>query len=61
MKDLKRHDLVEKIDLLTVTYCEGCFLYKHLKQESGRRQAHRFCISQCTVGQKIQECGNNLN
>lgn len=51
---------MKKIESLMVEYCDGCFLNKHLKEESGRRFAHRFCISQCTVGNEMKEYGKKL-
>ncbi|WP_367659452.1 zinc-finger domain-containing protein [Cytobacillus gottheilii] len=42
------------------TYCKGCFLHQHHKEEKGRRFAHRFCITQCTVGKKIKSIGKEL-
>ncbi|MGG4469262.1 zinc-finger domain-containing protein [Paenibacillus alvei] len=41
-------------------YCKGCFLYEHNKIEKGKRQAHRFCISECTVGLEIKKFGDML-
>ncbi|WP_248735870.1 zinc-finger domain-containing protein [Neobacillus rhizosphaerae] len=48
------------VESLMKQYCEGCFLHQQLKKEGGRRMAHRFCISQCTVGEKLQEYGKKL-
>ena len=42
-------------------YCNGCFLYKQNRKDKGRTYAHRFCISHCTVGEKIRQCGEKLN
>ncbi|WML45032.1 zinc-finger domain-containing protein [Neobacillus sp. PS3-40] len=61
MKDLRRRELIENAESIIVQYCEGCFLHIQLKQESGRRFAHRFCISQCTVGEKLKEYGKKLS
>jgi hypothetical protein len=52
---------MEKIESLMAEYCDGCFLSTHLKEESGRRFAHRFCISQCTVGNEMKEYGKKLS
>jgi hypothetical protein len=41
-------------------YCEGCFLHQQMNKEGGRRLAHRFCITQCTVGEQLQEYGKKL-
>ncbi|WP_084374843.1 zinc-finger domain-containing protein [Neobacillus soli] len=60
MKDLSRRKLFSQVESLMVQYCEGCFLHQHLKKEGGRRLAHRFCISQCTIGEQLQEYGKKL-
>ncbi|TRZ39126.1 zinc-finger domain-containing protein [Niallia circulans] len=41
-------------------YCKGCFLYEHNKTDKGKRHAHRFCISECTVGLEIKKYGDML-
>lgn len=41
-------------------YCKDCFLFKHHKEDRGRRFAHRFCITDCTVGEKIKRVGDRL-
>jgi hypothetical protein len=56
-----RRELLDHVEVLMNMYCEGCFLHKHLKKEGGRRVAHRFCITQCTIGEKLQEYGKKLN
>lgn len=60
MEDTIRKELLRNIESLTSHYCEGCFLYRQLKKDGGRRLAHRFCISQCTVGEKLREYGKKL-
>ena len=50
-----------KVDQLVKEYCDGCFLYRHIRKEEGRTAAHRFCITQCTVGEKFVEIGKNLS
>ncbi|NHC39179.1 zinc-finger domain-containing protein [Bacillus sp. MM2020_1] len=54
-------ELLGHVESLMVQYCEGCFLHQHLKKEGGRRAAHRFCISNCTVGEQLQEYGKKLS
>lgn len=61
MENASRKELLSHVEALMVHYCEGCFLHHHFKMEGGRRLAHRFCISQCTIGEKIQEYGKNLS
>jgi hypothetical protein len=61
MKNSERRELLSHVENLMGEYCDGCFLHQHLKKEGGRRLAHRFCISQCTVGEKLQEYGKKLS
>jgi hypothetical protein len=61
MKDIGRLELIENVESLMDQYCKGCFLKISLKQEGGRRFAHRFCITQCTVGEKLKEYGRKLS
>ncbi|WP_053363902.1 zinc-finger domain-containing protein [Bacillus sp. FJAT-27251] len=56
-----RKDLLEEVEELLATYCEGCFLKKQHKKDHGKRFAHRFCITACTVGEKIKVCGAKLS
>ncbi|WP_257984365.1 zinc-finger domain-containing protein [Neobacillus cucumis] len=56
-----RKELLSQVEGLMNQYCNGCFLHKYLKREDGRRAAHRFCITQCTVGEQLQEYGKKLN
>ncbi|WP_306460573.1 MULTISPECIES: zinc-finger domain-containing protein [Bacillaceae] len=61
MKEINRRELLSHVESLMAHYCEGCFLHQHMKKEGGRRSAHRFCISQCTVGEQLQEFGKKLS
>lgn len=56
-----RKGLISDVELLMKKYCEGCFLHRELKKENGRRFAHRFCITQCTIGEKFKEIGKKLS
>ncbi|WHX99024.1 zinc-finger domain-containing protein [Neobacillus sp. DY30] len=60
MKNLNRKELFSHVETLLVQYCDGCFVHQQFKKEGGRRLAHRFCISQCTVGEKLKEYGKRL-
>ncbi len=53
--------MYKQVDHLLSTYCQGCFLHKQLAADHGRRYAHRFCITQCTVGEQLRRMGNQLN
>ncbi|UII54555.1 zinc-finger domain-containing protein [Cytobacillus spongiae] len=57
---MNRRKVLSEVAELMTTYCEGCFLHKHLKNENGRRNAHRFCITQCTIGERIKKYGEKL-
>ncbi len=57
---MKRKQVVEKVDELIDTYCSECFLKSHFRKEHGKTYAHRFCIEQCTVGEKIRYIGEKL-
>jgi hypothetical protein len=60
-KELERKDILKETEELMEQYCKGCFLHRHHKKEKGKRYAHRFCITQCTIGDKIKECGSKLS
>lgn len=57
---LKRKVLFDDIEQLMHEFCHECFLYKHHREENGRCYAHRFCITKCTVGEKIKMIGSKL-
>jgi hypothetical protein len=61
MNGVSKHEIIVNAESLMDQYCFGCFLNKYLKQEGGRRFAHRFCITQCTVGEKLKEFGKKLS
>ncbi len=61
MKEKNRTDVFETLQSTMSHYCDGCFLYKYLRKSEGKRVAHRFCISQCTVGEKLKEYGKLLS
>lgn len=58
---MERKKLMQEADELMKEFCQDCFLYQHNKTEYGKRNAHRFCISQCTVGNKLKEYGEKLS
>jgi len=57
---MKNTQLINEIDSLSDTYCNGCFVRKHLRKESGKTIAYKFCIDQCTVGESIKQIGDKL-
>ncbi|MBM4762057.1 zinc-finger domain-containing protein [Bacillus sp. B15-48] len=58
---MKRIEILSQVEELLCTYCKGCFLKKQHKKDFGKRYAHRFCITKCTVGEKIKACGEGLS
>ncbi|WP_141434040.1 zinc-finger domain-containing protein [Bacillus sp. 03113] len=58
---MNRKKILNEVEELIENYCKDCFLFKFHKEEKGRRYAHRFCISKCTVGEKIKNCGEKLS
>ena len=55
-----RKEILSEVEALLSTYCNGCFLKSHHKNEKGKRFAHKFCITECTVGEQIKKCGTKL-
>ncbi|MDP4083514.1 MAG: zinc-finger domain-containing protein [Bacillota bacterium] len=58
---MKRKELIEDVESLIAEYCNGCFVHQAHKEEYGRRFAHRFCITQCTVGEMLKKYGEKLS
>jgi len=57
---LSRKQIFQEVEELMKNYCRDCFLQKLHRDEKGKRYAHRFCITECTVGEKIKEIGKKL-
>ncbi|WP_409298181.1 zinc-finger domain-containing protein [Peribacillus sp. SCS-26] len=57
---MTRKDICSEVDTMLEDYCKDCFLKAHHRKEKGRTFAHKFCISQCTVGEKLKELGDRL-
>ncbi|QHJ71188.1 MULTISPECIES: zinc-finger domain-containing protein [Planococcaceae] len=53
--------IINEIDEMLNTYCEGCFVRTQIRKDEGKTAAHRFCISNCTIGTQLQFLGNELN
>lgn len=49
-----------KINQLEEKYCHGCLLKKLNREEGTRASAHKFCITECSVGLEIRSHGNQL-
>ncbi|MGE7764821.1 zinc-finger domain-containing protein [Peribacillus sp. NPDC096540] len=58
---MNRKKIYEEVEDVLTSFCHECFLQKHFRKEYGRSYAHQFCISQCTVGEKLKQLGNELN
>ncbi|AIY05609.1 hypothetical protein Plano_1644 [Planococcus sp. PAMC 21323] len=58
---MKKISIIKEIDEMLTTYCDGCFVKNQLRKDDGKTAAHRFCISNCTVGAQLQFLGNELN
>ena len=58
---MNKFSIINEIDEMLNTYCEGCFVKRQIRKEQGKTAAHRFCISDCTVGSQLQFLGNELN
>ena len=57
---MKHTDIMNEIDHLLQTYCDGCLVKAQLRRERGKTNAHHFCIKDCTVGDEIKEFGQRL-
>ncbi|AUD13966.1 zinc-finger domain-containing protein [Planococcus sp. MB-3u-03] len=54
---MKKVSIINEIDEMLNTYCEACFVKAQLRKDEGKTAAHRFCISECTVGTQLQFLG----
>ncbi|MCZ0754162.1 zinc-finger domain-containing protein [Anoxybacillus sp. J5B_2022] len=59
-KLLKRKEILEKLNDIHHLYCEGCFVKSTFRKEVGKTYAQSFCITKCTVGEKIKRYGEML-
>ena len=58
---MMKTSVITEIDELLDMYCEGCLVKKHLTQERGKTEAHKFCIRECTVGDQLRFLGSEMN
>ncbi len=58
---INRVEIMGEIDEIMDKYCNDCLLKKALNQERGKTAAHRFCISECTIGDQLRFLGNEMN
>lgn len=59
--ELNKSIVIQEIDALTDSYCTGCFVKRAHREERGKTGAHRFCITQCSVGKQLQFLGREMN
>ncbi|WP_428908866.1 zinc-finger domain-containing protein [Niallia sp. Krafla_26] len=57
---MNRKEIFQEMEAIMDYYCQDCFLYKNNRKENGRNYAHKFCITKCTVGEKIKDYGKKL-
>ncbi|WP_420849628.1 zinc-finger domain-containing protein [Peribacillus tepidiphilus] len=57
---MKRKEIFNEVEEVLSSYCKDCFVYSHFRKEFGRAYAHKFCITKCTVGEKLQQIGSKL-
>ncbi|QPC46641.1 zinc-finger domain-containing protein [Mangrovibacillus cuniculi] len=57
---MNRTSAIKEVDYLLETYCEGCLVKQVMKKDRGRKGAHQFCISSCTVGEQLKKLGEEL-
>ncbi|MGE8077824.1 zinc-finger domain-containing protein [Peribacillus loiseleuriae] len=57
---MSRNELYNEVQEILEFQCKGCFVHNQFKKEKGRRFAHKFCISQCTIGEQLRKVGNKL-
>ncbi|TWT01004.1 zinc-finger domain-containing protein [Planomicrobium sp. CPCC 101079] len=58
---MNKLSIMNEIDEMLDTYCEGCFVKRQIRKDHGKTAAHRFCISECTVGSQLRFLGEELN
>jgi hypothetical protein len=54
-------DVIIEVSELLDYYCEQCFVNAYFKKEHGKRYAQKFCIKECTVGEKLKGYGKLLS
>ncbi|WP_088006307.1 zinc-finger domain-containing protein [Indiicoccus explosivorum] len=58
---MNKRSIIAEIDEMMEMYCDGCFVKRQLREDEGKKAAHRFCIESCTVGRQLQFLGGELN
>ncbi|MCI2254741.1 zinc-finger domain-containing protein [Domibacillus sp. 8LH] len=58
---MNRTELLLEVEELLNTYCKDCLVKNTLRKERGKTAAHKFCITQCTIGEKLKQYGDKLS
>ncbi|TFE03032.1 zinc-finger domain-containing protein [Jeotgalibacillus salarius] len=58
---MEKMTAISELDELMNTYCTECPVKKELRSEKGKLYAHKFCISECSIGLKLKEIGRRLS
>lgn len=53
--------VMNEIDEILDTYCDGCFVKRQLTKDKGKTAAHSFCITTCTIGEHLKFLGQEMN
>jgi len=57
---MERKKVMDEVEELFTIYCHNCPVKQQLRLERGKTRAHKFCIKECTVGEKISRYGKFL-
>ncbi len=58
---MEKTDVMQSINEMLDTYCEGCLVKCELSKRLGKSGSHKFCIEGCTVGSQLQFLGTEMN
>lgn len=58
---MSRIDVLIEVEGLLNTYCKDCLVKAALRKEKGKTAAHKFCITDCSVGEKLKQYGMKLS
>ncbi|WP_203363837.1 zinc-finger domain-containing protein [Bacillus sp. REN10] len=58
---MDRKQLFAEVEEVLQTYCEGCLIKSTFRKEYGKAYAHKFCITKCTVGERLRKYGEQLS
>ncbi|OXS80223.1 zinc-finger domain-containing protein [Domibacillus enclensis] len=58
---MNRTEVFLEVEELLNTYCKDCLVKSTLRKEKGKMAAHKFCITECTIGEKLKQYGDKLS